>query len=71
MDQSKIVGLVIVAFLFVASYGYVTTEAQDVSDADPTHNGKAFLAEYLPFFWVIFILLFVAVILGEIADDLT
>ena len=69
MNETKIVGLVIVAFLFVASYSYVTSEAQAVSDADPTHNGKAFLADYLPFFWVIFILLFVAVILREVADS--
>ncbi len=68
MDESKVFALLMIAFLFVASFSYVTTEAQDVSTADPTHNGKEFLAEYLPFFWIIMILALVGVTLTEVLD---
>ena len=68
MDQAKVFGLLMIAFLFVASYSYVVGEAEDISTADPTHNGKEFLADYLPFFWVIIILAVVGVTLEEVID---
>jgi len=61
-NESKLLSLVFIALLLILSYGYVTTETQDAADADPTHTGKAFLAETIPYFWIFFIVLSIGVI---------
>ena len=57
VDTSKVLSLVFISILLVASYGYVTAEADTASTADPTHAGKAFIAEVMPLFWLMLIML--------------
>ena len=54
-NEKRILSLLFVCILLIASYNYVTTEAQDAADADPTHSGKAFIAEIVPILWLMLI----------------
>lgn len=57
VDTSKLLSLTFISILLIASYGYVTGEASDAATLDPTHTGKAFIAEVLPLFWLLLIML--------------
>ena len=47
--------MLFISILLIVSFSYVTGEAQDAADADPTHTGKAFVADLMPILWVIMI----------------
>lgn len=55
MDEAKVFSLFLVCILLVASYQYVVDEVQDAADADPTHSGKAFMANIMPYLYVFMI----------------
>jgi len=55
-SEKKILSLVFICILLIASYNYVIGEAQDAADADPTHSGKAFIAQIMPYLWLMVIL---------------
>jgi len=61
-SESKLITFIFIALLLIMSYGYATGEAQDAADADPTHTGKAFLADVVPYFWMFFILVDIGII---------
>lgn len=56
-SETRILSLLFVTILLIASYGYVTGEIQDVADDDPTHSGKAFLADIMPIIWLFLIMI--------------
>lgn len=70
-SESKLMTFLFIALLLIMSYGYVTGEAQDAADADPTHTGKAFLADVVPYFWMFFILVDIGVIGVVTWDEIT
>lgn len=68
-SEKKILSLVFVCILLIASYNYVTGEAQDAADADPTHSGKAFIAQLMPILWLMVILSALGITLYVIAES--
>ncbi|GAG79242.1 unnamed protein product [marine sediment metagenome] len=69
--ETKLLSFIFVALLLILSYGHVTDSVQDAADADPTHTGKAFLAQVLPYFWLMFIILSVGVIAVVVFEEIT
>ncbi len=67
-SEKKILSMVFVCILLIASYSYVTGEAQDAADADPTHSGKAFVAQIMPILWIVIIIMALGVTLYVIAE---
>ena len=57
VDTSKLLSLTFISIMLIASYGYVTGEADAAAALDPTHTGKAFIAEVMPLFWLMLIML--------------
>ena len=66
-SEKTILSLVFVSILLIASYSYVTGEAQDAADADPTHSGKAFVAQIMPILWIVIIIMALGVTLYVIS----
>jgi hypothetical protein len=50
----------LITILLVLSYSYVIDEVQAAATADPTHAGKAMLANIMPYLWLMFIILSLA-----------
>lgn len=70
-NESKLLGLVFITVILVISYGYVTGEVQTLSDADPTHTGKAFMASSMPYFWMMLIMLSLGVTVNETWEEIS
>lgn len=69
-SQIKILSSFMVCLLLVLSYQYVIDETSDAATADPTHTGKAFLANIMPYLWLMFIILALVVALLEVFSEL-
>ncbi len=67
-NEKKILSMVFVSILLIASYNYVTGEAQDAADADPTHSGKAFVAQIMPILWIVIIIMALGITLYVISE---
>lgn len=67
-NEKKILSMVFVSILLIASYSYVTGEAQDAADADPTHSGKAFVAQIMSILWIVIIIMALGITLYVIAE---
>ena len=67
-SEKKILSMVFVCILLIASYNYVTGEAQDAADADPTHSGKAYIAQIMPILWIVIIIMALGITLYVIAE---
>ena len=46
----------LITALLILSYQYVVNETEAAATADPTHTGKALLAEIVPYLWLMFII---------------
>ena len=55
--EGEVLSLFLITILLVLSYSYVTDEVQAAATADPTHTGKAMLANIMPYLWLMFIIL--------------
>ena len=60
-DEAKILTMFLIVALLMFSYQYVIDETEAAATADPTHTGKALLAEIMPWLWLMFIILALAV----------
>ena len=69
-SETKILSMMFVSILLIVSHGYVTGEIQAVADADPTHAGKAFLAEIFPIMWLFLIMISLGYAAYEISQGL-
>ena len=69
-SETKILSMLFVSIMLIVSYGFVTGEIQDVSDADPTHAGKAYLAATFPIMWLFLIMVSIGYMDYEISQGL-
>jgi len=69
-DEAKILTMFLICALLIFSYQYVIDETEAAATADPTHTGKALLAEIMPWLWLMFIILALAVAVVVISDSL-
>ena len=58
--EGEVLSLFLITILLVLSYSYVIDEVQAAATADPTHTGKAMLANIMPYLWLMFIILSLA-----------
>ena len=67
--EGEVLTLFLITILLVLSYSYVTDEVQAAATADPTHTGKAMLAEIMPYLWLMFIILSLAGAIFRVMRD--
>ena len=68
-SETKILSMLFVSIMLIASYGYVTGEVEAVADDDPTHTGKAYLAATFPIIWLFLIMVSLGYVAYEISQD--
>lgn len=52
-NEKAIFSMILVCFLLVFSYSYLIDEVQAGADADPTHSGKAWMADIFPYLYLV------------------
>ena len=55
--QGEVLTMFLITIMLILSYSYVTDETEAAATADPTHTGKAWLAELMPYLWLMLIIL--------------
>lgn len=60
----------LIAVMLIFSYNYVVNEMQDAADADPTHGGKAMIAEIMPLVWIFLIVLDCGALIYVLAESM-
>ena len=69
-SETQILSMMFVCILLIVSYGYVTGEIQAVADADPTHAGKAYLADVFPIIWLFLIMISIGYLAYAVSQEL-